>query len=54
MLSAGVIYFFGLDFVNKPKLAQAKVKTEWNEATNGLDTSARVFSIHTDRKFAIS
>ena len=54
MLSAALIYLFGLDFVNKPKLAQAKVKTEWNEAENGLDAPSRVFPIHTDRKFTIS
>ncbi len=25
----GAIYFYGNDFVNKPKLAQAKPKLEW-------------------------
>jgi len=39
-ITLGAIYYYGQEFVDRPKLVQAKLKSEWNEV-NASFGSAR-------------
>ena len=36
-ITLGSIYYFGREFVDRPKLVQAKLKTEWTEMDRKYD-----------------